>query len=285
MFLFKKLKETDSYLSAARKNGRSIGLAPTMGALHKGHVSLVEQSRSENDLTVVSIFVNPAQFNDPQDLKNYPRNLERDLGILLDAGCDIAFVPETETVYPEPDKREFDFGDMDKIMEGRFRPGHFTGVARVVSRLFEIIKPDKAYFGEKDIQQLAIIRKMTEMLNLPVEIRGCPTLREDDGLAMSSRNVLLDAQQRKNAPIINQVLQSAAGKKGVPAGEVKQWVAVTIKKNPLLELEYFEIVDSEDLQPVHDHYPLDDKLIGCIAVRAGRVRLIDNIIFSNFTSS
>jgi pantoate--beta-alanine ligase len=259
-----------------------VGLVPTMGALHRGHLSLIECCKSENAVTVVSIFVNPTQFNDPEDLKNYPRNLERDIGMLRESGCDMLFVPGIKTIYPRPDLRIFDFGGLERRMEGQFRPGHFNGVAQVVSRLFDIIKPDRAYFGKKDIQQLAIIRKLTTMLNSNVEIRACETLREDDGLAMSSRNVLLSAGQRKNAAIINRTLREAARKRGMEVGELKQWVADVINDNPFFELEYFEIVGSSDLQIVNDWSGSENELIACIAVRAGRIRLIDNVFFPNF---
>jgi pantoate--beta-alanine ligase len=269
-------------ITGSRAAGKSIGLVPTMGALHFGHLSIVDCCSKINDVTVVTIFVNPSQFNDPKDLENYPRDLDRDLRLLEQTCCDIVFVPSEKDVYPEPDCREFDFGSLDKVMEGLYRPGHFNGVARVVSRLFEIIKPDRAYFGEKDIQQLAVIRKLTGMLNIPVEIAACPTVRESDGLAMSSRNVLLDGEQRKSAVLINQTLKQAARKRGVMTGDIKKWVTDTINSDPFLDIEYFEIVDGKDLQPVNDRDQLRDDLIGCIAVRAGRVRLINNIFFSNF---
>lgn len=269
-------------ITGARDTGKSIGLVPTMGALHNGHLSIVNCCSKVNDVTVVTIFVNPSQFNDPKDLDNYPRDLDRDLRMLEQTCCDIVFVPSVNEVYPEPDRRIFDFGALDKVMEGRYRPGHFNGVAQVVSRLFEIIKPDRAYFGEKDIQQLAVIRRLTEMLNMPVKIKACPTVRESDGLAMSSRNVLLNGEQRKSAVLINQTLRQAAHKRSLKTGEIKKWVTETINSDPFLDIEYFEIVDGKDLQPVSDLDHLRDDLIGCIAVRAGRVRLIDNVFFYNF---
>ncbi len=278
------IKELTGLLSDERASGRSVGLVPTMGALHQGHVSLVNCCKEGNDVTVASIFVNPDQFNNPDDLKKYPRTLEEDLRMLEEAGCTIAFAPEVSTIYPEPDRRVFDFGLLDRVMEGRFRPGHFNGVARVVSRLFEIIKPDRAYFGEKDFQQLAVIRKMTRMLELPVEIIACPTVREADGLAMSSRNRLLGPGQRKNASLINQTLRQAARKKEAKAGEIRQWVTDAINENPCLGLEYFEIVDARSLQPVRDDEFVTDGMIGCIAIYAGDVRLIDNVFFCNFAA-
>jgi pantoate--beta-alanine ligase len=281
MIIAETMKEVADFLSKTRALGRSAGLVPTMGALHKGHLSLIDCSTSENDVTVVTIFVNPTQFNDQKDLENYPRNLGKDLELLEGTGCSLVFVPGVKTIYPRPDRRVFDFGGLDKTMEGLYRPGHFNGVAQVVSRLFEIISPDRAYFGEKDIQQLAIIRKMTHMLGMPVEIRACPTLREADGLAMSSRNVLLDAEQRKSAALIYRTLQQAADKTDMDVEQLKEWVARKINGNPALELEYFEIVDSINLQPAGSRTG-SEKVIGCIAVRAGRIRLIDNIFFPNF---
>ena len=282
MIIAKTLGETEVFLSDIRRQKRSLGLVPTMGALHEGHISLVNCCRSDNDITAASIFVNPAQFNDPADLENYPRNLSKDLQILQDNGCDLAFVPDVKTIYPWPDNRTFDFGNLGNIMEGHFRPGHFDGVAKVVSRLFEIIKPDKAYFGEKDIQQLAIIRKMTVMYKIPLEIRACPTLRESDGLAMSSRNALLNAEQRKNAALINHTLKKATQKTDLQIGELKQWVSDTINENPFLELDYFEIINKDDFLPVNDRDHISENLIACIAVIVGDIRLIDNIFFSNF---
>jgi pantoate--beta-alanine ligase len=277
-----EVKELTGLLSDERASGRSVGLVPTMGALHKGHVSLVECCAAGNDVTVVSIFVNPDQFNDPEDLEKYPRTLDADLNILEEAGCTVAFVPSVHAMYPGPDRRVFDFGILDKVMEGHYRPGHFNGVARAVSRLFEMVGPDRAYFGEKDFQQLAVIREMTRMLKLPVEIIACPTVREDDGLAMSSRNMLLDPEQRKNAALINQTLRQASLKRGQKVGEIRQWVTSTINENPYLGLQYFEIVDPVSLQPASDDGQISGPLIGCIAVHAGKVRLIDNVFFYNF---
>ncbi len=284
MIVTRTIKETGSFLLKTRTDKRSVGLVPTMGALHRGHLSLIECCRSENAVTVVSVFVNPTQFNDPADLKNYPHDPERDIRLLRRSGCDMVFVPGIQTIYPRPDMRTFDFGGLERSMEGQFRPGHFNGVAQVVSRLFDIIKPDRAYFGKKDIQQLAIIRKLTTMLNLPVEIRACDTIREDDGLAMSSRNMLLSAGQRKNAAIINQTLMEVPQKRGMEVSELKRWVADVINDNSFLEIEYFEIVGSKDLQPVNEWQGGEEELIACIAVRAGRIRLIDNIFFPNFAS-
>lgn len=284
MIIIRTLPETGKILSSLKMQGKSTGLVPTMGALHMGHVSLLDYCRRENDISIVSIFVNPTQFNDPEDLKRYPRNEEKDLEVLRNARCDIAFIPDIKTVYPEPDKRFFEFGNLDKVMEGRLRPGHFNGVAQVVSRLFQIIEPDRAYFGEKDLQQLAIIKEMTRILGLPVKIRACPTLREDNGLAMSSRNVLLNAEQRKNAALISKTLKKATEKTDMEVEELKKWVTETINRNPGLEVEYFEVVAGNDLQPLSQWCP-GRQAAGCIAVRIGEIRLIDNIFFPNFVPS
>ncbi|TVR72003.1 MAG: pantoate--beta-alanine ligase [Marinilabiliales bacterium] len=282
MFVAKTIQEIRRVLAPARKEERGIGLVPTMGALHSGHLSLVNCCMSENDITVVSVFVNPTQFNDPADLKKYPRDTARDMELLSAAGCDVMFMPGVKTIYPRPDRRTFDFGNLDNIMEGKFRPGHFSGVAQVVSRLFSIIRPHRAYFGEKDIQQLAVVRRMTSMLGLPVEIRPCKTVREDHGLAMSSRNELLTPEQRENAGLIYSTLREASEMTGKEPGELKIFVTEKINSNPMLEVEYFEIVRSSDLRPVESRAGLDDDLIGCIAVRTGSVRLIDNVFFPNF---
>jgi pantoate--beta-alanine ligase len=284
MIILRTLPETGKILSSLKIQGKTTGLVPTMGALHKGHVSLLDHCRRENDISIVSIFVNPTQFNDPKDLERYPRNEEKDLELLISANCDIAFIPDLKTVYPEPDKRFFEFGQLDKIMEGRFRPGHFNGVAQVVSRLFQIIEPDRAYFGEKDLQQLAVIREMTRMLGLPVKIRACPTLRDYDGLAMSSRNVLLTAEQRKDAALISRTLQKAMEKTDMEVEELKKWVTDTINSDPNLEVEYFEIVSGDDLQPL-SQWCSGQQAAGCIAVRIGNIRLIDNVFFPNFVPS
>lgn len=256
------------------------GFVPTMGALHQGHLSLVKQAVAENKVVVVSIFVNPTQFNDPKDLERYPRTLEADLALLEPTGCSIVFAPAVHEIYPEKDTRKFNFGDLEKVMEGRFRPGHFNGVAQVVSRLFEMVKPAKAYFGLKDFQQLAIIKNMVKQLQLPVEIVPCAIVREPGGLAMSSRNELLTSEQRENAVAISKTLFKAKelrGQKNVR--ELAEWVISEVNNNPFLEVEYFEIVDDEQLQPVKSW---DDNSIkvGCIAVYCGKIRLIDNIVFN-----
>jgi len=257
-----------------------VGFVPTMGALHNGHLSLVNRAVAENKVVVVSVFVNPTQFNDPKDLERYPRTLEADLKLLEPAGCDIVFAPSVQEVYPEPDTRKFNFGDLETVMEGKFRPGHFNGVAQVVSRLFELVKPAKAYFGLKDFQQLAIIKNMVKQLQLPVEVVPCAIVREESGLAMSSRNELLTSEQRENAVTISKTLFKAKellGQKNVR--ELAEWVINEVNNNPLLEVEYFEIVDDEKLQSVKS-WNEDSTKVGCIAVYCGKIRLIDNIVFN-----
>lgn len=260
-------------------NGKTVGFVPTMGALHAGHISLVKQAVLENPVVVVSIFVNPTQFNDPADLERYPRTLENDMKLLEPTGCSIVFAPNAKEVYPEPDKRKFNFGKLEEVMEGKHRPGHFNGVAQVVSRLFDMVKPTKAYFGLKDFQQLAIVKNMVKQLQLPVEIVPCAIIREKSGLAMSSRNELLTEEQRKNATVISETLFKAKELKGQKSvQEITDWVTETINKNPFLDVEYFEIVDDEQLQPVKSWDEKSTK-VGCVAVFCGKIRLIDNIVF------
>ncbi|MDR0511296.1 MAG: pantoate--beta-alanine ligase [Rikenellaceae bacterium] len=264
---------------AARGAGLTVGFVPTMGALHRGHLSLAEAARRECDVVVASIFVNPTQFNDPADLASYPRMPEQDMKLLEGAGVDVAFVPSVEEIYPKPDTRQFDFGPLARVMEGASRPGHFNGVAQVVSRLFDIVQPDRAYFGEKDFQQVAVVRAMVGQLGYKVEIVSCPTVREADGLAMSSRNLLLDKAHRAAAPYIYMALQKGVelGRSLSPA-EVRSHVVQAIDATGLLRTIYFNIVDTLTLQEVErwdDHRAIR----GCVAVQAGAVRLIDNIAF------
>jgi len=274
-----KISDLKTMLQGFRSEGKSIGFVPTMGALHKGHVSLVERSVAENDITVVSIFVNPTQFNDKNDLKNYPRMPEKDIAMLEAAGVNVVFMPTESEIYPEPDTRVFDFGMLDKVMEGKFRPGHFNGVAQVVSKLFDIVEPHRAYFGQKDYQQLAIIRAMVRMLGYRIEIVGCPIVREPDGLAMSSRNLLLTPEHRKSAPLIYQTLAEARNKTNeLSVKDMIDWVVNRINSDPNLKVEYFELADADSLLPVQgwDH---PNGIVGCIAVWAGNIRLIDNMMF------
>jgi pantoate--beta-alanine ligase len=269
-----------SFCENERRNGKTIGFVPTMGALHPGHLKLVERALKENNIVVSSIFVNPIQFNNPQDLEKYPRNFERDADLLKSTGCQVVFYPLVEEMYPEPQTQVYDFGMLEKVMEGKFRAGHFNGVAIVVKKLFDIVKPDRAYFGEKDFQQLAVIKALVKKENIPVEIVPCSTVREKDGLAMSSRNARLSAAQRKAAPLIYQTLVGAAEKSyNSPLEEVRKWVAETIGANSEMELEYFEISDPDTLLPLNEIIP-PRPVVACIAVYVGSIRLIDNIIFN-----
>lgn len=256
---------------------KTIGFVPTMGALHEGHISLVECARKECEVVVVSVFVNPTQFNDKNDLRNYPRTPEADAAMLEAAGVDYVLFPSVEEIYPEPDTRQFDFGLIDKVMEGATRPGHFNGVAQVVSRLFAIVEPTKSYFGEKDFQQIAVIRAMVAQLALSVEIVDCPIIRDTDGLARSSRNLLLTPEHRVAAPHIYEVLSAARTKVGeMSPRKLESWVVDEIDKNPLLKTIYFHAVDAATMQQVESWSEVE-RVQGCVAVQAGEIRLIDNI--------
>ena len=280
MNVFREIKSLRAYLDQYENAGKSVGFVPTMGALHEAHLSLVRHSMHDNDLTVVSIFVNPKQFNNPEDLKHYPRTLEKDIEMLEKQRCDVIFVPSVEEIYPEEDHREFDFGHLDKVMEGRYRPGHFKGVAIVIERLLDIVKPQRAYFGLKDYQQLCIIRALVRMLDLPIEIISCPIIREIDGLAMSSRNVRLSSEQRILAPVIYQTLLKVREQyKQMGFSDIIGMVRKRFSEVPEMELEYFEIVDSKTLLPVNSTKECSG-CIACIAVYLGDVRLIDNIMLN-----
>ncbi|WP_282037538.1 pantoate--beta-alanine ligase [Saccharicrinis aurantiacus] len=279
MKIVEKSKELNALISGYKKDGLIVGFVPTMGALHEGHLSLVDEASKKSDVVIVSIFVNPNQFNNPNDLDKYPRTIDQDREMLEQTKCAILYYPSVEEVYPEEDKRIFDFGQLDKVMEGQFRPGHFNGVAQVVSRFFDLINPDKAFFGEKDFQQLAIIKKMTKLLGYEIEIVPCAIIRESDGLAMSSRNMLLTDECRSEAPIIAQKLfesKNLLSTKNIK--EVINFVTDEINKSGILEVEYFEIVDGDTLQPVNN-WGDSDFVVGCIAVFADKVRLIDNLIY------
>ena len=277
MIVVDTIGKLHTFLAAARAEGKSVGLVPTMGALHEGHASLVKRSVEDNGVTVVSVFVNPTQFNDKGDLERYPRTLEADCRLLETLGASCVFAPSVEEVYPEPDTRVFDFSPLDKVMEGIYRPGHFNGVAQIVSKLFAYVEPDRAYFGEKDFQQLAIIREMVHQLGLSLDIVGCPIVREADGLALSSRNALLAPEQRHTALAISRTLfASVEYAKEHSLGDTKQMVEQAIADVEGLELEYYEIVDGNTLQPVVS-WDDADYIVGCITVYCGKVRLIDNI--------
>jgi pantoate--beta-alanine ligase len=264
-----------------RSAGKSIGYVPTMGALHDGHKALVTRSVAENDSCIVSIFVNPTQFNNVTDFEKYPRNLENDADILKSVGCDLIFAPEPDEMYEKEElnaRFEFNFGGLDTVMEGRFRPGHFNGVIQVVSKFFQLIKPDKAYFGEKDFQQLAIIHRMVKLMNFTVEIVDCPIIREESGLALSSRNQRLTAEQRKNAVEISKVLfESRNFAPQLSPNELSRWVIDRINTVPSMEVEYYDIVNADSLLAVNSWL---NPSVGCIAVYCGEVRLIDNIRYN-----
>lgn len=264
-----------------RSDGLTIGLVPTMGALHQGHLSLMKRAREENDRVVASVFVNPTQFNNPDDLRLYPRTEEADCRLMEQAGVDYAFIPSVEEVYPEPDTRVFDLGPVAEVMEGAMRPGHFNGVAQIVSKLFAMVGPTRAYFGEKDYQQIAVIRRMVDLEGFDLQIVACPIVREADGLALSSRNVRLTPAQRAIAPEIHRVLeQSLAMAADHSVDEVKQWVKNAIDATDGLETEYYEIVDGLTMQPIAEWS--DTTLpVGCVTVYCGEVRLIDNITYRN----
>lgn len=271
------IKELQAEISAQKNAGKRVGLVPTMGALHAGHASLVERSVAENDVTVVSIFVNPTQFNDKNDLIKYPRTLEADCQLLQSVGASIAFAPSVEEVYPEPDTRSFSYAPLDTVMEGAFRPGHFNGVCQIVSKLFDMVQPHRAYFGEKDFQQLAIIREMVRQMQYPLEIIGCPIVREADGLAMSSRNTRLSADERTTALNISRTLfESQEFAKSHTLAETKAFVEESIAATDGLRLEYYEVVDDRTLQTVRE-WDEAEGIVGCITVFCGEVRLIDNI--------
>lgn len=279
MIVIGKVNDLEKAVDAFRNEGKSIGLVPTMGALHEGHLSLVERCRNENDVVVVSVFVNPTQFNNKEDLRTYPRTEEADKALLEKAGCDIVFMPSVEEVYPEPDTRVFDLGQVAEVMEGAMRPGHFNGVAQIVSKLFMMVKPDRAYFGEKDFQQIAVIRQMVKTEGFKLQIVPCPIVREEDGLAKSSRNVRLSPEAREAAPSIYHALtDSTQYAQNHTVAETQQFVIDYINAHPEMEVEYYQIVDGITLMPVND-WSDSDYIVGCVTVYCGGVRLIDNIAY------
>lgn len=278
MQVFHTIKSLQVFLKSERLAGKSVGLVPTMGALHNGHLSLIEASNQQNELTVCSIFVNPTQFNNAQDLAVYPRTLDADCQMLESAGCHAVFAPSVDEMYPQLPNLKFDFGDLERVMEGKFRPGHFNGVGVVVSKLFNIIQPDNAYFGQKDLQQCAVINRLVKDLSFALTLNICPTQRESDGLAMSSRNRNLSAEQRNLAPEIYKSLQQACNllKNKKSGEETKKFVAEYLSKVEGIDLEYFEISDFETLQPINEL--LEGQTALCIAAFMGKTRLIDNVI-------
>lgn len=278
MEIFEQIAPLKAFLKNFKCQGKSIGLVPTMGALHSGHVSLIKASQQQNQVTVSTIYVNPTQFNNKNDLLKYPRTLEKDTELLKSVGCDVLFSPDNKEIYPEKSVLMLDFGHLDKIMEGKFRPGHFSGVGLVVSKLFNIVEPDHAYFGQKDWQQFAVIQKMVEEFNFNVALHSVETLRETDGLALSSRNLRLNPQERKKAVVFYKgLLQArAALKEGNKIEVVKAKVKANIEQYPDVRLEYFELADSKNLNLL-DHVESSEHPIMCIAGYVGEVRLIDNM--------
>ena len=279
MKVFQSIVELQNELFDARKQGKTIGLVPTMGALHDGHASLVKRSVKDNDLTVVSVFVNPTQFNDKNDLQSYPRDLDSDCKLLDSCGADYVFAPSVEEMYPQPDKRHFEFPPVTTVMEGAHRPGHFNGVCQVVSRLFYIVRPQKAYFGEKDWQQIAVVKALVKYLSLNIDIVECPIIRDKDGLAMSSRNALLSADERDIAPEIYKTLvESVKFAQSHSIQETHDMVVSRINSTDGLDVEYFSIVDGDTLLDVNS-WDKSQHIVGCVTVFCGKrpVRLIDHI--------
>ena len=279
MIVYRTKTDLTGHLLSLQNEGKSIGLVPTMGALHQGHMSLVEKAATENDVVVVTIFLNPTQFNDPSDLDLYPKTLDQDLELLRQLEADLVFVPAVKEMYPNEDTQVFDLGGLDKVMEGKLRPGHFNGVAQIVSKLFLMIRPHRAYFGQKDFQQLVVIHRLVEILDMNLTIVSCPIIRENDGLAMSSRNTRLSKEERKLAPFIYETLVHASElMEALSPSQLKEWVILQFKKQSTFKLEYFEIVEDKGLIPI---VKWDEEVnkVACLAVLLGGVRLIDNLIF------
>ena len=283
MKVFNKIVDLQNALFLARKQGKKIGLVPTMGALHEGHASLITKSIGENDITVVSVFLNPTQFNDQSDFDRYPRTLEADSRLVEACGADYIFAPSVKDIYPSPDARHFEFPPVTTVMEGARRPGHFNGVCQVVSRLFYIVRPDSAYFGEKDWQQIAVVKQLAKYINSNVRIVECPIIRDPDGLAKSSRNSLLTKEERAIAPAIYQILRESIGYAETHSlKETRNMVVERINAIPELEVEYFEIVDGDSLLPV-ESWERSEYIVGCITVYCGKtpIRLIDHIRYKD----
>jgi pantoate--beta-alanine ligase len=277
MLVFDKIEALNNHLDNLRKDGFKIGFIPTMGALHKGHLSLIERAKEDKVITVCSIFVNPTQFTNQNDLLNYPRTIEADIKLLESADCDILFYPDVKEIYPKPVNTFFNFGFLEDVMEGKYRKGHFNGMAIVVNRLFEIIKPDFAYFGEKDYQQLVFVKMLVRMMELPIQIIGCPIIRENDGLAMSSRNVHLSPQEKKDALIISQTLFKAKELVNkMTINDLRGWVILHFINKPGIDLEYFEIAECNYLKPIKS-WEDSSSIRAFIALKIGSTRLIDNI--------
>ncbi|GAB2860040.1 4-phosphopantoate--beta-alanine ligase [Hymenobacter ruber] len=268
-----------AYTEQARQAGKRVGLVPTMGALHAGHIQLVQAARVECNEVIATIFVNPTQFNNADDFRLYPRVPEADAALLEPAGCTALFVPSVEEMYPRPTVLRFDFGALEQVMEGAHRPGHFNGVATVVSKLFHLARPHRAYFGQKDWQQVAVVKQLVADLSFDLEIVACPTIREADGLAMSSRNRRLDAAARAVAPLLYQVLSAAAAqvRQGVRPAQVQAEALATLAQEPSITPEYVEIADAQTLQPLAEYVP-GRAVVLCLAAHLGGVRLIDNVV-------
>ena len=277
MKVFNFIVDIQRFVEEKHNSGLKVGFVPTMGALHEGHISLINRAKKENDIVVCSVFVNPIQFNNPTDLEKYPRTPELDIEKLKNAGCDAVFMPSVEEMYPEKVEDHYDFGDLERVMEGACRPGHFNGVAIVVRKLFEIVNPDKAYFGEKDFQQLAIIKKMVCNLNMGLEIVPCPIIRENDGLAMSSRNVRLNEEERAIAPKIFATLNDAVSKKdSMSPAEMREYALAKYAEIKEFDVEYVEITDEINLQSINNWNECEHARI-FVALQLGPVRLIDNV--------
>lgn len=282
MEIFKEIEPLRAFLKGKRTRGNSIGLVPTMGALHEGHISLIRASKTQNDISVCSIYVNPTQFNNAGDLEKYPRTIEQDIAMLERANCDVLFHPSNFEMYKSEATLKFDFGYLDKVLEGEFRPGHFSGVALVVSKFFNIIQPTRAYFGQKDYQQFKIVCRLVEDLNFNIELPFVPTIREADGLAMSSRNLRLNSEQRAKALILHKSLQLAKAEitKGTPLNEVKSKVRSMCSAEAGVRLEYFEVADSENLRVLNSVINPSQSIM-LVAAYVGEVRLIDNMFVKN----
>lgn len=280
MLIIRTVSELKTQINVYKNKKKQIGFIPTMGALHKGHLSLIECSKKNDDITVASIFVNPTQFNNKEDLKKYPRVEDKDIFMLENIACDLVFIPTVEEIYPKEDNAKFEFDGIDKVMEGKYRDGHFNGVAQIVSKLFLLVKPNNAYFGIKDFQQVAIINHLNDkyLSNLKINIISCNILREEDGLAMSSRNQLLTEEHRKAAPLIQQILRKyKLNYKKYSVSELMKKIEMDVNKSKLLKVEYIDIVNNKTLKTVSEI--IEGKTTACIAVFAGNVRLIDNISF------
>jgi len=278
LIIFKLRADLHAHIARLKQRGNQIGFVPTMGALHQGHLSLIENSQRENDFTVCSVFVNPSQFNNAKDLSSYPRTLDLDLHLLAQTGCDMVYAPETNDVYTDSTDYSFDLGNLNLVMEAAHRPGHFSGVINVLKRLFDIVTPHRAYFGQKDLQQCLVVKKLVKHFDLDIDVRVCPLIRETDGLAMSSRNTLLSEHFRKKATLIYEALVGGSQKiTGHTPAEVREEIINLLKQDPDFTVDYVEIAEGEELLPVHA-WADAQKIVACVAVHLGGVRLIDNLV-------